>query len=63
MKPPAYLMEEPDSRLKAAALILWQFAYFHGLNMDACGKSCAGDALRQVEFLYRQSENKTPPGV
>ena len=51
---PPYLLAEPNSKLKTAALVLWNFAYLHGLNMDLCGRQCAKEALSQVEALYPQ---------
>ena len=49
--------KEPESKLKQAATMLWQFAHAHGLQMDGCGKSCANDAIRNVEFLYQEKKN------
>lgn len=50
---------DPDSKLKQSALILWQFAHLHGLNMDGCGKECANQAIKNVEFIYAQKETVT----
>ena len=57
---PKGLQAEPDSTLKTAALILWSFAYFHGLSMDLCGKKCAETVLAQIDNLYPEKKEVIP---
>lgn len=46
---------EPESPLKTAVEMLWEFAALHGLNMDNCGRSCAQDVLLRVADLKHQA--------
>lgn len=57
-KLPFGLENEPDTKLKRAVVILWNFVHLHGLSMDLCARPCAKQAIHEVEELY--FEKKEP---